>query len=244
MRTCLTIIGILLSILSFGQKRMSLNLHITPLYSYRSINTTNSVWNGIFLNDLDRVEQPDFGLSFGISVEKQVLKRLQVMIGIDRTVLSEKITRYFSHPSIGTYSKDFYNDYEYNGISLATTYNTISNSHWDMGFMLSLRLDRLMRYDIEPYSLRKDNSLSVWIYDKFAIGSSVGMNLEYRMKSFSIYTTPGYFRYLTPNAHYNYSDNSNLFPTPISTEIRQHNFYFFTTFGIKYVINNPHRPRL
>lgn len=236
MKTWLTIICTLLSIVSLGQNGIRFDFHVTPLYGYRVINSTNPIWNEILENDLNSVEEPGYGLSLGGVIEKPVSKRLLVAMGIERTNLSEKVTRYFSRPIVGTFSENFANRYQYYGLSVATTYNAISSSRLNIGFTLSFRSDKLARYEVEPYSLRKDTSLSTWEYNKLVMGGSIAMNFEYIFSRLSVYIRPGYFQYLTPNVHYTYTDDTNIFPSPISTEIRQYNFYFFNSIGIKYIL--------
>ena len=241
MKKHLTIIGTLISICSFSQGKMNIDLYIAPLYGYRTISSSNSLWKEIMVDPLDSVERPSTGLSFGLFFEMQVSKRLTIKTGLESTALNEKVTRKFSRPTTGqivTYSEDFYNSYKYLGMPLAATYSVISNSHLSIGVIASLRLDKMIQYDIEPYSVRKDNSLSVWVYDLFALGSSAALNFEYEVKKVSFYINPGFFIYLTPNAHYYYSDDLNYFSIPVDTEIKQHNYYFFSSLGVKYTINS------
>jgi hypothetical protein len=242
MRKYLTAIWIFVTINVYSQKDMFIDIHVMPLHSYRDINTTNSLWNDILLNKLDSIEQPSTGLSYGISYEFSLTKRFHFSTGLDRTILNEKITRDFinfnENFQLTRYSETFYNKYEYIGVPLKITYSVISNSHWNIGFAGSMRVDILTQYEIEKYSLRNDNSLSSWTYNKWTLCSSAGFHFEYGIKRFSFYINPEYYRYLTTNAEYNFVNNTNYLPDGVDTEIKQHNYYFGLLFGIKYRINN------
>jgi hypothetical protein len=221
---------------------MTIDLHIAPLYSYRTINSTNPLWDGILVNKLDSIEQPNTGLSFGFSYEISLTKKFHIATGLDRTSLSEKTVRNFIYFNENLqpieYSETLYNKYQYIGIPLQITFNVISNSHWDIGFIGSIRLDILTKHDVERYSLRNDNSLSSWKYNNWALSSSAGVHFEYGLKRISFYINPVYYRYLTANAEYNFVNNTGYLNDNADTEINQHNYYFCATVGIKYRINN------
>jgi hypothetical protein len=224
---------------SLAQKNeFILGAYYSPTISYRNIKSTNPIWN--FLTDnLDSLEKPNNNNNFGLNCELQLSKKMNIGIGVGINNLNEKISRDFVtsiHP-YETETRNFYNNYKYLKFPIFADYKFIEIKDFSIGLNVGLSTDFLIDHKIAQNSYRNDNSLSEWKYSKITLSALTGLEFEYRIKKFILYTNPFYYQYITSNVKYDFEDTQGIYNNA-NVSIRQHNYYYGLEFGLKYSINS------